>query len=284
MLSAGDLAARGITCTVLERRIDPPDTSTTRAFAAHARTLEQLDARGLADRLIGTGTIVDELRLFGRPAVSFTQLASRFAFLLVTPQFNVERLLERRAVAAGARVVRAVEAVGIDQDADGVSVSVRPEGASGGGEAGVAPGAVFRAEYVVGADGVCGMVRQTLDLPYPGRTVVRPLMLADMRFAEPPSEVPAVGDAFAFLAPFGEGWYRAFCWNRRHQVPPSAPLELSEIRDVLVRALGSDFGLAEARWVSRFQSDERQVPAYRVGRMFLAGDAAHCHSPAGATV
>ncbi len=277
LLLAGDLAARGVACTVLERRAGAPDTTTTRAFAVHARTLEQLDARGLAERLIETGTTVDGLRLYGKVSLSFAQLASRFPFLLVTPQVNVERLLEERAVAAGARVLRGISVVGLSQDAEGVSVRVR----SGQGEE---VESVYRAKYVVGTDGVHSTVRNALGLPYPGQPVVRSLMLADVRFAEPPNDVltvAAVGDVFAFIAPFGDGWYRTFCWNRDHQVPPSAPLELSEIREVLERAFGTDFGLAEARWMSRFQSDERQVPAYRVGRVFLAGDAAHCHSPAG---
>jgi hypothetical protein len=72
-----------------------------------------------------------------------------------------------------------------------------------------------------------------------------------------------------------------FAWNRRNQVDDSAPLELAEIREMTRRALGTDFGMHDPRWLSRFHSDERQVPRYRVGRVFLAGDAAHCHSPAG---
>jgi 2-polyprenyl-6-methoxyphenol hydroxylase-like FAD-dependent oxidoreductase len=278
LLLAGDLAARGVACTVLERRADPPDTSTTRAFAVHARTLEQLEARGLADDLIATGTTVDALRLYGKVALSFEHLPSRFPYLLVTPQYNVERLLEARAVAAGARVLRGRTVAGLDQDADGVSVTVRPSA----GEA--LPGETYRAQYAVGTDGVHSVVREALGVPFPGHPVVRSLMLADVRFSQPPQDVltvGAVGDAFAFVAPFGDGWYRTFCWNRERQLPPGAPLELAEIREVLARAFGTDFGLSEARWLSRFQSDERQVPEYRIGRVFLAGDAAHCHSPAG---
>ncbi|HEV2345281.1 MAG TPA: FAD-dependent monooxygenase [Actinocrinis sp.] len=277
LLLAGDLAARGVGCTVLERRAESADTSATRAFAVHARSLEQFDARGLADRLIETGTTVDSLLLYGRAAISFAGLDSRFPYLLVTPQYNVERLLAERATAAGARIVRGVEVVGVNQDSDGVSVRVRADGAD-------RAESVYRATYAVGADGVHSSVREALGLPFPGRPVVRSIMLADVRFTNPPQEVltvAAVGDAFAFIAPFGDGWYRTFCWNRRNQVPPGAPLDLAEIRTVLHWALGTDFGLAEARWMSRFQSDERQVPAYRVGRVFLAGDAAHCHSPAG---
>jgi hypothetical protein len=109
-------------------------------------------------------------------------------------------------------------------------------------------------------------------------------MLADVRLTDEPESALTVngnGDEFAFLAPFGDGWWRVFCWDRREDVPESAPLSLDEVREVTRRALGTDHGMSEARWTSRFHSDERQVPEYRVGRVFLAGDAAHCHSPAG---
>jgi hypothetical protein len=72
-----------------------------------------------------------------------------------------------------------------------------------------------------------------------------------------------------------------FAWDRNQQVPDDAPLEFDEIVDVARRALSDDYGMHEPRWMTRFHSDERQVPQYRVGRVFLAGDAAHCHSPAG---
>lgn len=125
-------------------------------------------------------------------------------------------------------------------------------------------------------------VRERLGLPFPGRAVIRSLVLADVRLSERPREVPMVdgtGDAFAFLAPFGDGWYRVIGWDRQRQLPDDAPVELDEVRDITRRALGSDFGMHDARWLSRFHSDERQVPAYRVGRVLLAGDAAHVHSP-----
>src|SRR6185437_15470854 len=159
LLLAGDLAARGVACTVLERRVGPPDTTTTRAFAVHARTLEQLDARGLADRLIETGTTVDGLRLYGKVSISFAQLPSRFPYLLVTPQFNVERLLEERAVAAGARVLRGVSVVGLSQDAEGVSVRVQESQSQSQSGPESESKSEYRAKYVVGTDGVHSIVR-----------------------------------------------------------------------------------------------------------------------------
>lgn len=83
------------------------------------------------------------------------------------------------------------------------------------------------------------------------------------------------------IASFGDGWYRVMGWNRRNEVPDDAPLDPDEVREITRRALGSDHGMHDARWLSRFHSDERQAPHYRVGRVFLAGDAAHIHSPAG---
>ncbi|RFS81154.1 FAD-dependent oxidoreductase [Actinomadura spongiicola] len=274
LLLAGDLAAAGIGCTVLERR-EQETSNLTRAFAVHARTLELLDARGLADDLTAAGEPVSELRLLGRNTLDLSRLPSRFPYLLVVPQYETERVLRRRALDAGAEIVHGAEVVGLRQDAAGVDVDVRDPG---GGTR------TRRASYVVGTDGVRSTVRRLLGVPFPGQAAVRSMMLADVRLRDAPDDVLTVdssGDAFAFLAPFGDGWYRVIAWNRRHQAPDSEPVDMDELREVTRRALGTDHGMREPRWTSRFHSDERQVPKYRVGRVFLAGDAAHVHSPAG---
>ncbi|MEV5413203.1 FAD-dependent monooxygenase [Thermopolyspora sp. NPDC052614] len=270
LLLAGDLATAGVSVTVLERR-DDHISNLSRAFGVHARTLELLDARGLADRLVATGTALGELRLFDRATVHLGRLPSRFPYLLITPQYNVETPLLERALKAGAEIVHNAKVTGLLQDATGVTVST--EGGS------------YRAAYVVGADGFHSSVRHALGLPFPGRSVLKSIMLADVKLAEPPAQtltVNGVGDAFAFIAPFGDGYHRVFAWDRRRAVPDDEPLALAEVAEVTRRALGTDFGMDEPRWLSRFHSDERQVPAYRTGRVFLAGDAAHVHSPAGA--
>jgi 2-polyprenyl-6-methoxyphenol hydroxylase-like FAD-dependent oxidoreductase len=266
---AGDLAAAGVRTTVLERRTE--QSNLTRAFGVHARTLELLDARGLADELITTGEPVSHLRLFDRLHIDLARLPSRFPYLLITPQYQVERALRARADNLGATVVGGAEVVGIRQDDAGVEIEI-------------ADGRRIRASYAVGADGVNSTVRKALGVPFPGQAVLESIMLADVRLRDAPEgvlAVNAVGDCFAFVAPFGDGWFRIFAWDRRNQVPDSAPLDFQEIRDVTRRALGTDFGMHDPRWMSRFHSDERQVPQYRTGRVFLAGDAAHVHSPAG---
>src|SRR5947207_10654294 len=273
LLLAGDLAEAGVPVTVLERR--DGESNLSRAFAVHARTLEELDARGLADELIRTGHRLDRLGLLGRVDVDLSRLPSRFPFVLITPQYETERLLERRARSLGARFAGGTEVTGLRQDTGAVEVHARG-----------ADGAVvtFRASYVVGTDGARSAVRASLGLPFPGRSVLRSVMLADVRLSRDPPDILTIGAAgagFALLAPFGDGWHRAIAWNRQHEVPDTEPVDLAEIREITRQALGSDFGMHDPRWMSRFHNDERQVPSYRSGRVFLAGDAAHVHSPAG---
>lgn len=268
LMLAGDIARAGVRCTVLEQRKDRSDT--TRAFAVHARTLEELDARGAADEVLETGTPVSKLQLFGRTHIDLSKLPTKYPFLLVTPQYNTERVLGERARRLGAEIIDGVTVDALEQGADSVTVHAGDRS--------------YRAKYLVGADGVHSVVRKALGLPFPGQSVVQSLMLADVQLTDPPEEVLTVNanaEGLVFMAPFGEGWYRIYAWDRRHPKPESAPLTLEEVRDITKRVIGTDFGMHDARWTSRFHSDERQAPHYRVGRVFLAGDAAHCHSPAG---
>ncbi|MGI5469566.1 FAD-dependent monooxygenase [Streptomyces sp. CA-132043] len=274
LLLAGDLAEAGIDVTLLERRA-PGISNLTRSLVVHARTLEQFDSRGLAEDVVATGHPVTSLQLFGDVRMDPTVLRTRYPYVLVTPQFEVERVLEERARKAGVTFAYGNEVTAVRQDADSVTATVRTaDGATG----------EYRASYLVGTDGVHSGVRRALGLPFPGKAVIRSVVLADVRLAEPPSEplvASAYGDAFALIAGFGDGWFRIVAWHRRRQADDRAPVDLAEVRELTRLAHGTDYGIQEARWMSRFHSDERQVPEYRVGRAFLAGDAAHVHSPAG---
>jgi 2-polyprenyl-6-methoxyphenol hydroxylase-like FAD-dependent oxidoreductase len=269
LLVAGDLAAAGIPTALVERHARGSEL--TRAFVVHARTLESLDQRGIAEALLARGRAVSSLRLFDKATVDLCGLPSRYPFMLVAPQYETEAVLLRRAVEAGVEFVRPAEVAGLTQDADGVEVRL-------------ADGRALRAEYVVGADGHASTVRRLIGEPFPGRSVVTSVMLADVRVAEEPPGVAttnSIGDRFCFIAPFGDGYHRVISWDRSKAAGPRDPVDLTELKDIARAVLGTDFGMHAPRWTSRFHSDERQVRHYRVGRVFLAGDAAHVHSPAG---
>ncbi|GHH41967.1 FAD-dependent oxidoreductase [Streptomyces candidus] len=274
LLLAGDLAAAGLDVTLVERR---PHTAAnlTRAFAVHARTLEVLDARNLADELLKTGRPLTRLNMFGNLSLDLTRLRSRFPLVLITPQYEIEQLLERRARAAGVDFRYGTELVSLTPHTTAVSAQLRsPDGEL----------TELDATYLVGADGVRSTVREALGLPFPGESVIKSIVLADVRLADEPDTVLTIGgrgDAFTFMVPFGDGYHRVMGWDRTHEVPESDPLDLDEVRRIARTALGDDFGMHDPRFLSRFHSDERQVPSYRAGRVFLAGDAAHVHSPAG---
>ncbi|RRS01849.1 FAD-dependent monooxygenase [Glycomyces terrestris] len=270
LLLAGDLAEAGVEVTVLEKR-GAAISNLTRAFAVHARTLEVLDARGLTDDLFALGgNRLSELFLFGSAKIRLGGLDSRFPCVLMTPQYNVERVLRERATAAGARFRFGCKVTGVDQTES--RTTVRTDRGD------------FHAAYVVGADGVRSAVREAAGIPFPGEAVLTSMMLADAELADPPAQSPSVGSAggaFCFVADFGDGTWRVIAWNAADQQDDDAPVATDEIRTALKLAFGTDFGMREPRWRSRFHSDERQAPTYRVGSVLLAGDAAHCHSPAG---
>ena len=273
LMLAGDLAEAGIPVTLLERR-HPGLSNLSRALVVHATTLEAFDARGIAEPLIERGAAVRSLRLFDTAVVDVSELPTPYPFLLVVPQYETEAVLHERLERLGVEIRYETEVVGLRQDLDGVTVTVRD--ASGTREE--------RAAYVVGTDGSRSSIRSLLGVEFPGHTVVASVMLVDARLSQPPETRIATntdGDKFAFVAPFKDGYHRIICWDQKHAKAETEPVELSEVREILRETLGTDFGMGEPRWSSRFHSDERQAEKYRVGRVFLAGDAAHTHSPAG---
>ena len=269
LLLAGDLAEAGIPVTLVERHAHGSEL--TRAFVVHARTLEQFDQRGIADSLVSQGKQVAAMRLFDKATVDMSKLSSRYPYILVAPQYETEGVLLRRARAAGVEFVRPAELTGLAQDDDGVTAKL-------------ADGRTLRARYLVGADGHRSTVRRLIGEPFPGRSVVKSVMLADVLLKEEPpggAATNSIGDRFTFLAPFGDGYYRVISWDRSKPADDHDPVDINELKEIARSVLGTDYGMYGPRWSSRFHSDERQVGRYRVGRVFLAGDAAHVHSPAG---
>jgi 2-polyprenyl-6-methoxyphenol hydroxylase-like FAD-dependent oxidoreductase len=274
LMTACELALAGVRCRLLKRRDFDPNI--TRAFGVHARTLELLDARGLADDLIAGGLSVSTVQGIGAARMDLRTLDSRYPMLLITPQSATERVLQARADQLGVDMVRGADVVGLRQHDDAVDLDVATP-------AGVHP---ERADFVVGADGAHSSTRALLGMDFVGTQYQTHIMLADARLADPPPG-SMLGrnnnDGLVLVVPFGDGWFRVILWDRRReQVPLDEPVTVAELRDGMRRIAGTDLGIAEPRWSTRFLSERRQARHYRVGRVFLAGDAAHVHSPMGA--
>ncbi|OBA78079.1 monooxygenase [Mycobacterium sp. 1164966.3] len=271
LMLACELAMRGVRVRVLEERGDLPNI--TRAFGLHARTLELLDARDMADEIVQRGVPVREVVPAPGATLNLRELPSRYPMVLIAPQSLTERVLSARASQLGVDVAHGNKVVGLEQDQAGVAVRL-------------ADGTIQRADYVVGCDGARSAVRRLLDIDFVGKQYQTHILLADVHLAQPPSEglsAKASADGVVLLVPFGDGWFRAIAWDRtREQAPLSEPVTLSEIRAAFLRIAHTDFGMADMRWSSRFLSERRQARRYRVGRAFIAGDAAHVHSPLGA--
>ncbi|WP_431234168.1 FAD-dependent oxidoreductase [Mycolicibacterium psychrotolerans] len=280
LTAAGDLARAGCSVTVLERwaTVNP----SSRAFAVMARTLELLDARGLAKEVLAHGQRASQIRIFGDARLDLSHLDSPYQFVLITPQTNVDAALAGYAEAQGADIRRGIDVVDLVQDEAGVTVTARAHDGAG-------PLMRFRARYAIGADGAHSTVRRLVGAEFPGKTLLSSVVLADVKLAHGPDDGLKLGntrEVFGFLAPYGRGdadgsWYRAMVWDRGHQVADSEPVDNAEVIEVLNRAFTADVGVLEISWKSRFHCDERQVTQYRHGRVFLAGDAAHVHSPVG---
>ncbi len=267
---ACELATGGADVRLLEERVDEPNI--TRAFAVHARTLELLDARGMADELLTRGVQVREVAPPGGRTLNLGDLPTRFAMVLIVPQSGTERVLQARADELGVGIVRGAEVVGLTQDDDGVALQC-------------AGGDTVRAGYAVGCDGAHSAIRSHLGVDFVGKQYETHILLADVQLTRAPQQtltgVPNERGV-ALLIPFGDGWFRAIVWDRlREQAPLREPVTEEEIRDSFMRIVGHDFGMTEMRWSSRFLSERRQARHYRRGRVFLAGDAAHVHSPLG---
>lgn len=270
LMLACELALGGVAVRVLEERAATPNI--TRAFAVHARTLELLDARGLADDLIPRGVAVYEVAPPGGKAMDLRELPGRYAMLLIVPQSGTEQVLEGRVDELRVPVIRGAEVVGLTQDDDGVTVRC-------------AGGETVRAKYVVGCDGAHSTIRGLVGIDFVGKQYETHILLADVALSRAPGDtLTGVTNerGVVLMIPFGDGWFRAIGWDRlREQAPLTEPVTLDEIRDSFVRVAGEDFGMTDMRWSSRFLSERRQARHYRSGRVFIAGDAAHVHSPLG---
>ncbi|MGP3932074.1 FAD-dependent monooxygenase [Nonomuraea sp. KM88] len=267
LMAACELALAGVRCTIVEKRNG--GTGVTRAFGLHARALELLDARGLGDELVARGNPLGTVHPAYASRVEFERLDTRYPMLLIVPQSGTEQVLLDRAAELGVDIVRNAGVVGLSQDAGSVRLALED-------------GTELPARYVIGADGAHSTVRELLDVGFAGETYSLPMLLADVRIPGPGlPPITQVGAAGAVVAiPFGDGWFRVGAWLLDGDAPGRQPA-FGQIRRAFEDIAGTDYRMGEPRWFSRFAAERRQARAYRSGRVFLAGDAAHVNSPIG---
>ncbi|MFE2922237.1 monooxygenase [Streptomyces goshikiensis] len=269
LMLACELALAGVRTRVVERRAEPQPHS--RALTLHPRSVELMDQRGLAGRFLALGRTLPGWHFAALDTpLDFGALDTRHPYTLFLAQAHTEALLEARAHELGVEISRGRESVGLRQDPEGAEVDVRgPDGTE-----------TLRARYVVGCDGGRGFVRQAAGIDFPGTDETLTGMLGD--FAKADHE--ALGrarDQGVLTVPLEGGLTRFVVVDPElMRIPSTEPVTVREFRAALIRACGSDCGVAEPRWLSRFGNATRLAERYRSGRVLLAGDAAHIHFPA----
>ena len=273
LMLASELRLHGVRTLVLEKATAPSGQS--RGQGLHARSVEMMDQRGLLDRFLAVSEKFRFGGLFGGIVKPWPdRLDTAHPYGLATPQPVTERLLDERALELGAEIRRGCEVVGLSQDDHGVTVES-------------ADGARLRSRYLVGCDGGRSTVRKLLGVGFPGEPSRVETLLGEMRMTEDPATVAAAvaevrKTQLRFgAAPLGDGMYRVVVPADGVSEDRAAAPTLGEFTQQLRAIAGTDFGAHSPRWLSRFGDATRQAERYRVGRVLLAGDAAHIHPPTG---
>jgi 2-polyprenyl-6-methoxyphenol hydroxylase-like FAD-dependent oxidoreductase len=269
-----ELLRHGVACRVVDKSLAPSPHS--KALGVQARTLEVFDMMGIAERFVDLGKKVHGVNAYADGKrithVSLDGIDSPYPFLLCLSQSETERVLAARFEELGGRVERGVALATLAQDDEGATATLARDGA---GEERA------RFAWVVGCDGAHSCVRHALGLPFEGVKYDESFVLADTLVDwELPDD-----ETHAFLSPDGVIVALPLPGARRWRfIADGGPAEptLDDFRRI-ARDRGAPAGLRieDGGWTTAFNIHRRIVPRYRVGRVFVAGDAAHIHSPVG---
>jgi 2-polyprenyl-6-methoxyphenol hydroxylase-like FAD-dependent oxidoreductase len=277
LMLAGELALGGVDVAIVERR-DSQDFPGSRAGGLHARTIEVLDQRGIADRFLSEGQTA-QVAAFAGTQLDISDFPTRHPYGLGLWQNHIERILAGWVGELAVTIQRGREVTGFAQDETGVDVALRD-------------GRSIRAEYLVGCDGGRSLIRKAAGIDFPGWDATTSALIAEAEMAEQP-ELGVRHDAVGI---HGIGRVEYEIRDGEVVYADSGPVRvgvteqqpgatgeptLRDLSEALVAVYGTDFGIHSPTFVSRFTDTTRQAAAYRDRRVLLAGDAAHVHSPDG---
>lgn len=279
LMLAGELALAEVDVAIVERRASQ-DLPGSRAGGLHSRTIEILDQRGIADRFLSEGQVVQVGQFAGVP-LNISDLPTRHPYSLGLWQKHIERILAGWVGELPVTFYRGREVTGLAQDDTGVDVEV-------------SDGQSLRAQYLVGCDGGRSLVRKAAGIEFPGWDPTTSSLIAQVELAEQPPEWGIRHDALGMHA-LGRVEYEirdgeivyadsgpvGVMVTEKHVGSTSEPT-LRDLSEALVTVYGTDYGIHSPTSISRFTDMTRQAATYRDRRVLLAGDAAHVHSPDGA--
>ncbi|RAI39692.1 FAD-dependent monooxygenase [Rhodoplanes roseus] len=266
LMLAGELALAGVDVAIVERRATP-DLVGSRAGGLHARTIEALDQRGIADRFLAQGQVA-QVAGFHMIPLDIGDFPTRHPYGLALPQRHIERLLAEWVDELAVPIHRGCEVTGFVQDETGLDVAL-------------ADGRSLRAAYLVGCDGGRSLVRKAAGIAFPGWDATTSWLIAEVETTDEPQwgfhhdalGIHAIGRSET------EGRVRLVLTER--QVGSASDPTLRDVAAALVAVYGTDYGARNPAWISRFTDATRQAAAYRDRRVLIAGDAAHVHPPIG---
>ncbi|MFO0600733.1 MAG: FAD-dependent monooxygenase [Myxococcaceae bacterium] len=267
LMLAAELKLAGVEVLLIERRASQA-VEGSRAGGLHVRTMEVLDQRGVLERFVSAGQRA-QAASFGAMPLDLSDFPSRHPFVLALWQDKFEQLLAQWVLdELAVPIVRSREVTGFTQHAAHVDVAV-------------SDGSTVRAQYLVGCDGGRSLIRKAANIDFAGWDASVSYILAEARVATPPpyglrrnaQGVQAIGKLD------DHGRVRVVLIDRELKAGETPTLD--ELKVALTDVYGSDFGVHDVTWISRFTDASRQAVKYCEGRVLLAGDAAHVHSPAG---
>jgi len=263
---AGELALARVDVAIVERRANQ-DLDGSRAGGLHSRTIEVLDQRGIADRFLSQGKVM-QVAGFAMVPLDISDLPTRHNYGLALWQAHIERILAAWVDELAVPVYREREVTGFAQDDAGVDVEL-------------SDGRPLRADYLVGCDGGRSLVRKAAGIDFPGWDAATSYLIAEVEMTGAPAWGLRRDDRGIHGLSRLEDGKRVRVLSTEPQVRHDGAPTLDDLRAALLAVYGTDFGVHNVTWLSRFTDMARQAASYRERRVLLAGDAAHVHSPAG---